>query len=177
VKLALSTNEDPRLRTLLDKVEIYEVLAMYARGVDRRDWDLVRSCYHDDAVDDHGPFRGDVNGFIDWVAERHAGIEQSMHFLGNVLIEIDGDVAFSETYLTTFQHETRPGSPTRYSHSGCRYVDRLERRDNGPWKFAERHVVLEFSHMSDEPTGRDRHGVRELAQRSRDDLVYRIRGR
>ena len=166
---------DPRVQALLDKLEIYEVLARYARGIDRRDWALVRSCYHEDAIDDHGAFRGDVDGFIDWVSERHAGIEQSMHLLGNTLIELDGDVAFCETYLTTFQHETRSDAPTRYSHSGCRYVDRLERRDNGPWKFAERHVVLEFSHMSDEPSGQDLQGERELARRSRDDLVYRMR--
>jgi ketosteroid isomerase-like protein len=169
------TTEDAQVRALLDKLEIYELLARYARGIDRRDWDLVRSCYHEDAIDDHGAYHGDVDGFIAWVAERHARIEQSMHFLGNVLIELDGDVAFSETYLTTFAHETSAGAPTQYAHSGCRYVDRLERRDNGPWRIAERHVVLEFSHVSDEPTGRDRYGKRELAQRSRDDLVYRIR--
>jgi ketosteroid isomerase-like protein len=170
------TSDADQVRALLDKLEIQEVLARYARGIDRRDWALVRSCYHDDAIDDHGAYRGDVDGFIAWVAERHAGIEQSMHFLGNTLIELDGDVAFSETYLTTFAHETRPGTPTRFAHSGCRYVDRLERRDNGPWKFAERHVVFEFSHVSDESTGRERLGGREVAQRSRDDLVYRISG-
>jgi len=169
-------SDDPRLDALLDKLAIYEVLTTYARGIDRRDWELVRSCYHEDAVDDHGAYYGDVDGFISWVSERHAGVEQSMHFLGNTLIELDGDVAFSETYLTTYAHETRPGAPTQYVHSGCRYVDRLERRDGRSWKFAERHVVVEFSHISEEPTGRDRLGVREIAQRSRDDLVYRIRG-
>ncbi len=73
-----------------------------------------------------------------------------MHFPGNTLIEIDGDVAW--------------------------YVDRLERRDHGPSKFAERHVVFEFSHKSAESTGRERLGEREVAQRSLADLVYRIRG-
>jgi len=29
-----------------------------ARGTDRRDAALIRSCYHADAVDDHGAFRG-----------------------------------------------------------------------------------------------------------------------
>jgi ketosteroid isomerase-like protein len=169
-------SDDARLRELLDKLEISEVLTRYARGIDRRDWDLVRSCYHEDAIDDHGMYSGDVEGFIAWVAERHSGIEQSMHFLGNTVIELDGDVAFAETYLTTYAHETRPGSPTQYAHSGCRYVDRLERRDQGPWKLAERHVVFEFSHVQDETTGRERYAVREFAERSRDDLVYRIRG-
>ncbi|MEY3566868.1 MAG: hypothetical protein RLZ19_882, partial [Actinomycetota bacterium] len=37
---------------------IRDVVYRYARGVDRRDFDLVRSCYHPDATDDHGPFTG-----------------------------------------------------------------------------------------------------------------------
>ena len=47
---------DPRLSRLLDRNEIEEVVLRYCRGIDRRDFDLVRSCYHPDATDRHGSF-------------------------------------------------------------------------------------------------------------------------
>ena len=46
------------LEELVAKQEISELLHRYCRGIDRFDRDLVRSCYHDDADDDHGIFRG-----------------------------------------------------------------------------------------------------------------------
>jgi hypothetical protein len=39
--------------------EIYDCMMRYARGVDRRDHDLLRSTYRDGAVDDHVGFVGD----------------------------------------------------------------------------------------------------------------------
>ena len=39
--------------------EIYDCMMRYARGVDRRDHDLLRSAYRDGAVDDHVGFVGD----------------------------------------------------------------------------------------------------------------------
>ena len=37
------------LQRLMDKDEIRDVMARYCHGVDRADWDLVRSTYHTDA--------------------------------------------------------------------------------------------------------------------------------
>ena len=52
------------LQRLLDKQEIYEVLCRYCRGIDRLDEPLVRSCYHPDAVDNHGLYNGSVDHFV-----------------------------------------------------------------------------------------------------------------
>ena len=60
---------EARLQQLLDEAEIRRVHIRYCRGIDRMDWDLVRSCYHPDAIDRHGAYNGDVEGFIDWAAE------------------------------------------------------------------------------------------------------------
>ena len=46
------------LETLIAKQEITDVVYRYARGIDRLDFELVRSCYHPDAYDDHGAFKG-----------------------------------------------------------------------------------------------------------------------
>jgi hypothetical protein len=62
---------------------IQDVLYRYARGVDRRDWELVRSVYHPDATDDHGGYRGGVDGLLDYLRARHEHIEQSLHVITN----------------------------------------------------------------------------------------------
>lgn len=70
------------LRRLSAEHEITDVLQRYCRGVDRRDFDLVRSTYHTDATDCHGPYNGNVDGLIQWMTRRHEGVAQSMHQIG-----------------------------------------------------------------------------------------------
>ena len=53
------------LETLIAKQEITDVVYAYARGIDRLDFELVRSCYPPDAYDDHGAFKGNVDDFIE----------------------------------------------------------------------------------------------------------------
>ena len=52
----------PTLQTLLDRAEIRDVMARYARGLDRRDFDLAASCFTDAAVADHGGERATGHG-------------------------------------------------------------------------------------------------------------------
>jgi hypothetical protein len=54
-----------RLGRLEDLAEIRDCMMRYARGMDRRDRELLRSAYHDGAVDDHVGFVGEVDDFID----------------------------------------------------------------------------------------------------------------
>ncbi len=124
-----------------DESAIRSVLARYCRGVDRRDWELVRSCYHDDAFEDHGIYRGDVDGFVAWVADRHQQVTQSMHVLANVFIEEQGDAAVVESDSMTSQESSVDGEKVT-SEGACRYVDRFERRD-GAWRIARRTMVVE----------------------------------
>lgn len=37
-----------------EKAQLQEPVMLYCRGCDRRDFALVRSLYHDNAIDDHG---------------------------------------------------------------------------------------------------------------------------
>ena len=43
---------------LLAHAQINAVLVAYCQGVDRRDWDHVLTCYHEDAHEPHGQFVG-----------------------------------------------------------------------------------------------------------------------
>jgi len=136
---------DPRISRLLDKQEIQEVVYTYCRGIDRRDLDLVRSCYHSDATDEHGSFSGTVDAFLEWVDGLLARYRWTMHLVGNVLIEFPGDedVAASESYGVSL-HRSDETAPYLNLATGFRYLDRFERR-GGPWKIAERIAVSEWS--------------------------------
>lgn len=144
-----------------DRWAISDLMHRYARGVDRCDWDGVRSCYHPYAVDDHGGYRGGPEGLIAWMVERHTRIVLSMHFLTNVLVEFsEPDVAFVETYSITVQRTSAADaveSLRMYSIPGldrvsadstvetevrCRFVDVTTRR-GGEWRILRRTVVYE----------------------------------
>jgi hypothetical protein len=159
--------------------EIRRAILRYLRGVDRKDFELMASAYHEDAYEDHGPFQGGVREFVEWVRRRHETIEQAMHFLGNCLIEVEGSRAFAESYCIVVQHErtgvTGFGSalPTyKRTTMGIRYVDRFEERGK-QWKIAHRILVCEWIN---EGFGSLNFGSQwTVAKRSREDAVYRIR--
>ena len=73
---------------LEDRFRIEQVMRRWCRAVDRRDWALVRSVFHPGAIDDHGMYKGDIDGLIEWLEARHQCITMSMHVLGNVFIEL-----------------------------------------------------------------------------------------
>jgi len=138
---------DVSIARLLAHHEISTVLHRYCRGIDRLDLELVRSCYHADATDSHGGFSGTRDEFIAWVGRLLARFESTMHFVGNMLIEIEGDAAVAETYAIAF-HRSAEQKASLNLIIGVRYVDRFERRD-GAWKIARRVCVTEWSRVDD----------------------------
>ncbi|HXW08993.1 MAG TPA: nuclear transport factor 2 family protein, partial [Steroidobacteraceae bacterium] len=53
------------LERLLARDGIHEVLARYARGVDRADAELLKSCYHADAIEEHGgTYTGNAHEYV-----------------------------------------------------------------------------------------------------------------
>ncbi|MDO8364184.1 MAG: nuclear transport factor 2 family protein [Actinomycetota bacterium] len=143
----MTTNTDDRVARMLDQQEIRDVVYRYCRGIDRCDYDLVRSCYHPDATDDHGDFRGGVEEFIAYVQRGLPRFERTMHFIGNSLIEVEGDRARAESYLVAY-HRLRPSSTKsqRDFSVGLRYVDDFERRD-GEWRIAARVCAFEWARI------------------------------
>ena len=178
------------LTRLLERQKICDALSRYARGVDRREWALVAGAYHPDAHDDHGGYKGGVTGLLEWLERRHALIEQSMHFLGNCIIEFESDTAaVAETYCVVYQRYGEEARETIQLWLGdqelppgkrlmaellCRYVDRFEQRD-GQWRIARRTVVMEEV-KAVAGTVHLQPGY-ALAQRDRSDALWQALGR
>ena len=139
---------DSFLDELEARTEIADTLLRFIRGIDRQDWALARSTYHDDAVDEHGFFTGSPDEFLKLVKRMHEHQLHSMHVMSNMLIEFASrDRALVETYCLVFQRfgAKAPGVPEGAAGvrklATARYLDRFEKR-RGEWRVAHRRLIF-----------------------------------
>lgn len=165
---------EKRLRELIDRQDIWNLLLRYGRGLDRLDNEMLRACYWDDAIDDHHSFVGTPDEFVTWTNAFASVTKIQHHGLGNHYCEISGDNAHSETYYTYV--DERIDKPHLFSIG--RYVDHFQRR-NGVWKIANRVTVIEkLYQLQDHPddpnstAGDTSYGALLPTSRSREDLSY-----
>ena len=126
--------------------DIRNMLYLYCRAVDRGDDILLRSIYHADATEDHFGYVGGVSGFVDLASNMRSWMESGSHQITNILIEIDGDIAKSESnFFGIAANCTDPEGEQIDLFITGRYLDRFERRE-GSWKIAARQVVFDTNH-------------------------------
>ena len=153
-----------------DRQAIYDCLTRYCRGVDRLDFELLKSAYHEDATHKHGVFNGNAWAFAEFIGpfDASAGVRQQTHRVDNALIEFSGpDSAVAESYnLTLIEAETKVGMVA--ATIGGRHLDRFDRRD-GVWKIAHRLYVMDWNR--NEPSTVDWNGsfFKDLARGRMDD--------
>ncbi len=128
---------------------LWRLVNAYSRACDRRDFALLRSLYHDDALEEHGEmFTGSPDDYVVWVATALAKWSATAHYVANALFEIRGEYAEGEVYKINF-HRTLDCAEEIVT--GSRSLDRFARRD-GEWRFAGRYVTLDWAHRR--PTSR-----------------------
>ena len=132
------------LDELWSRQQITDVIRRRARAADRFDVDLARTCYHEGATEDHGGFLGPVEEYLAWSPISGDEERAAMwHCVAAPLIDLDGDVAISETYVYVVETVERDGEHIDASVGG-RYLDRFERRE-GRWAIVHRQLVLDWS--------------------------------
>jgi len=130
------------LRELQDRVAIRDVLLRYACGVDRRDLPLVAACFTAHADYEGALGTGTVETALAALPQRLQRYERTMHFMGNQLIEVNGDTATSETYAIAYHNLVEDGARTLLT-VGIRYLDDFVRAD-GTWRICRRVVQREW---------------------------------
>lgn len=158
------------------EVEVRDVILRCAQGVDRKDWDAVRACYHPDAYDEHGSYRGDVDGLIEDMQRRHAAAVVSSHAIANIVVDVAGDVAVADSYCLAYLL-TRDGTSVTELDVRCRYVDRFERRPGTGWRIAHRTVVFDALRRTDHPQPPSFPGGYVRSRRDGDDPLLELRRR
>jgi hypothetical protein len=136
---------------LLEKAAIRETLLRYAAGIDRRDWDLMLSCFTEDAWaifqgNDLGRGRDKILAYINTAASG-LRIVSSIHMLANMYIELDDARATADTYgigYLVFDSGSGPTLRTRHLH----YIDDLLRSDDGAWLIAKRVLTNDWERLT-----------------------------
>ena len=134
-----------RLEALEARNKITDVLLAYARANDRKDEDLLRSCFWPESTHRHGRFDGTSTDFIGFAFGIISSLHYAAHHISNISVEVDGDRGFSECYY--FAHHRRPAAEEAGEQDAFfegRYIDIHERRD-GVWKIIQRRGVSDYS--------------------------------
>src|SRR5262249_60795868 len=82
------------MQAVADKLEIHELLARYARGVDTKDWALYRSVFTPDATIDYtsaGAVAGPRDEVAAWLEAGVVNIPMTPHFISNIEVEAARD--------------------------------------------------------------------------------------
>lgn len=183
------------VQEMLDKQAIAEVMMTYCRAIDHLDEPLLRSVFHPDSQHDHG-FKGpssDPNAksgpgkpgdFVGYALQVLTGMTRTHHQLGNIFVEVHGDVAYTEAYFTAYHRVRAKGDPKAGPSASDtemdlfvsgRYMDRMEKRD-GVWKIARRTATTDWERL-EPPSSMDYSRIPREAQsiQGKDDFVYRRR--
>ena len=154
---------------------IKDIHIRYCRANDRRDEDLMRSCFHPDAeIELHEPLT--VDAFLEMGRIVLGQYVQTWHNTGNQLVEVDGDAAWAEHYTTsTHRIAASADGPERDFIVFGRYIDRLERR-GGEWRIARRRMLVDFSRTDPVPAADISLGGQGARDRSDPSYAMRLRG-
>ncbi len=154
---------------MLDRQKILECVHRYARALDRHDDELLRSCFHEDAIDHHGRWRGRRDDFVQWANHQtHGHLASHMHHITSHNCELNGSEAHAESYVL-FIHRLADGKTVRVG--GGRYVDRFEKR-NCEWRILARRLIMDVRFAADGSIFGDQDGY-EKGVWTRDDPSYR----
>ena len=181
---------DQRLAEIEARFAITDIVHKFCRAADRSDLEAIPPLFHEDAVDNHAFYEGDVPGLVEWMRERHRNILNASHNVTNILIEFAGvDRALVESRVTVCIRYSVAGAAAFAKAAGLvlardrpvdvlsfgRYIDIFERRD-GAWKIASRTAIPDQNLAFDVPEGAAIDSpVLVAPRRDQDDLVFQLR--
>lgn len=123
------------LQELSDTLEIHDLLARYARGVDTKDWVLWKNVFTPDAHLDYSS-AGIPAGTRDTIAEIFeqglSVVPMTQHFISNIEVDLQGDRA---TARAMFYNPMQLPRLDDLSYCGGYYHHELVRTSDG-WKSA-----------------------------------------
>ena len=128
-------SEDPRLRLLLDRAAIGDLMLAFGAALDSKDYEAYAGCFTADAsFTILGQTRHGREEIAAGPARDHARYDAVQHFSSNHRIVVDGDEALASHYLLGI-HVPDGGEPSLHADTGGRYDCRCVRTAEG-WRFA-----------------------------------------
>lgn len=126
-----------------DRQAITDKIYRYCRSVDRLDVAVGHSVFHEDSHADFGAsYVGTGRGWIDFICVEHRKFLHHSHQVTNVIIEIDGDKAGSESYVTATLRR-QEGDKVIQHEFWARYIDLWSKR-GGDWAIDRRECIVDY---------------------------------
>ncbi|MFT3964785.1 MAG: nuclear transport factor 2 family protein [Sphingobium sp.] len=167
------TTDGKALDTLIAKDAIRELAMLYSRGVDRKDGDLLRTLYTEDATDTHGDsFDGGKEAYVDFLEKSFPYMRYSGHHICNHLISVDGDAGDGEVYAIAWHIIPDGKGGWIEDVMCCRYIDNYRREADGRWRFSKR--VVTYDMRTQRPHVPHKEAVEALADESYAALASRL---
>lgn len=136
-----------------DWIALHKLVTAYSRGLDTRDYDLVRSIWADEPHISYDLANvGVERDLLTYHSAEemardaqaiHAPLLATMHRNSNHWFEVDGDTATGRVYVDLFEVRVDLGAPQTVHHLGW-YDDTYVRVD-GTWKIKTRHFKIKWS--------------------------------
>ena len=163
-------NNATTIEALASRQQITELIYRYCRSVDRLDVPLGRSIWHEDAIADYGAdvYQGNGRGVIDHICAQHLHTLHHSHQVSNILIELNGERAASESYVTASLRVRRAGKLMQIT-VWSRYIDRWTRRE-GRWGLEHRLTVRDFDEIREVVPMKEH----DVGRRDRSDPSYGV---
>ncbi len=141
----MSQNLNSKMEALIAKEDIRELGLLYSRGVDRKDPELLRDLYTEDATDTHGDtYNGDAKGYVDFLEQAFNHLPYSGHHICNHTIAVDGDNGEGEVYALAY-HIFPDGKGGYLQDFMCvRYLDKYKKCADNRWRFSQRVVTYDL---------------------------------
>lgn len=132
-----------------DRFAIIDLAALYMRGLDRLDGELLVNQFWPEARCEYGIFSGSPADFADFCMAALKDHVRNQHMLGQHLIDFTSDdEAYGEVYYQAYHRVHDEAGAARDLVIAGRYVDRYERR-GGVWKIAYRSELVDW--LRDDP--------------------------
>jgi len=174
--------DEKTLAVLAAKQAITEQIYRYCRAIDRMDYNLILTVWHPDGTVDFSDGSADPNytpGTPPVPFKRHfeyawpfrATLLTHSHQATNILIDVDGDRAGSETTSITVLQKKLPDGKIDSKIFWGRWLDRWSQRD-GVWAIDHRQAIMDCFAPHEFPATAVNDPATHSSRRDRQDPSY-----
>jgi len=128
------------IEEISDRFQIQDLLTRYTFAIDRKDWQLLDSCFTPDAHVDYtstGGAKGSYPEMRKWLEKTLSAFPVTAHYISNTAVNLAGDRAAARSYLLNPMGFQGPDGDLHWFTVGAQYVDELVRTADG-WRIQQR---------------------------------------
>jgi hypothetical protein len=142
----MGSDSEDALQRVIDELAVARLVVTYASGIDRKDLELVLSCFEPGAYVNGANGQGTCEEFYGAMLSQLAAYPVSFHFLGNQIRSLDGDAGWTETYCVAYHFSDDAGT-VEAGVFGTRYRDQVRRGEDGEWRIHRRDSTIDWRRL------------------------------